>query len=107
MCEARSPRFTCSLVQVFLAVETGSNRELASKVDRSFSLWTINEGLPRLVKAVSKELVTRVKKISQVFREKDILARLMDCPYAVKLYCTFQDEKTLCTYGPMRERKRR
>jgi len=51
-----------------------------------------------LVKAVSKDLVTRLKKISQVFREKDILARLTDCTYAVKLYCTFQDEKTLCKY---------
>jgi serine/threonine protein kinase len=51
-----------------------------------------------LVKAVSKELVTRLKKISQVFREKDILARLNDCPYAVKLYCTFQDDRTLCKY---------
>jgi serine/threonine protein kinase len=51
-----------------------------------------------LVKAVSKELVTRLKKISQVFREKDILALLTDCTYAVKLYCTFQDEKTLCKY---------
>ncbi|CAF1013115.1 unnamed protein product [Adineta ricciae] len=69
---------------VFLAMENGSNRELA-------------------IKAVSKELVTRLKKISQVFREKDILARLTDCPYAVKLYCTFQDEKTLyfgLTYCP-------
>ena len=37
-----------------------------------------------------------MKKKSQVFREKDILARLNDCNYAVKLYCTFQDEKTLC-----------
>ena len=51
-----------------------------------------------LVKAVSKELVTRLKKISQVFREKDILARLNDCAYAVKLYCTFQDDRTLCKY---------
>lgn len=50
------------------------------------------------MKAVSKDLVTRLKKISQVFREKDILARLSDCNYAVKLYCTFQDEKTLCKY---------
>ena len=57
----------------------------------------------RLVKAVSKELVTRMKKISQVFREKDILARLTDCPYAMKLYCTFQDERTLCTYRQIRE----
>jgi len=52
-----------------------------------------------LVKAVSKDLVTRLKKISQVFREKDILARLTDCTYAVKLYCTFQDDKTLCKYS--------
>jgi len=51
-----------------------------------------------LVKAVSKDLVTKLKKISQVFREKDILARLSDCNYAVKLYCTFQDERTLCKY---------
>lgn len=49
-----------------------------------------------LVKAVRKDLITRTKKTSQVFREKDILARLTDCPYSVKLYCTFQDERTLC-----------
>ncbi|CAF1270849.1 unnamed protein product, partial [Rotaria sordida] len=61
---------------VFLAIETATNRELA-------------------IKAVSKDLVTRLKKISQVFREKDILARLTDCNYAAKLYCTFQDDKTL------------
>ncbi|CAF0900596.1 unnamed protein product [Adineta steineri] len=69
---------------VFLAIESGTNRELA-------------------IKAVSKELVTRTKKISQVFREKDILALLTDCSYAVKLYCTFQDERTLyfgLTYCP-------
>ncbi|CAF4412536.1 unnamed protein product [Rotaria sp. Silwood2] len=69
---------------VFLAIETVTNRELA-------------------LKAVSKDLVTRLKKISQVFREKDILARLTDCNYAVKLYCTFQDDKTLyfgLTYCP-------
>ncbi|CAF3401077.1 unnamed protein product [Rotaria sp. Silwood1] len=64
---------------VFLAIDTATNRELA-------------------IKAVSKDLVTRLKKISQVFREKDILARLTDCNYAVKLYCTFQDDKTLCKY---------
>jgi serine/threonine protein kinase len=51
-----------------------------------------------LVKAVGKDLIKRLKKSSQVFREKDILARLNDCSYAVKLYCTFQDEKTLCKY---------
>ena len=50
----------------------------------------------RLVKAVSKELVTRLKKVSEVFREKEILARLTSCPYAVNLYCTFQNERTLC-----------
>ncbi|CAF1356996.1 unnamed protein product [Rotaria sordida] len=69
---------------VFLAIETATNRELA-------------------IKAVSKDLVTRLKKISQVFREKDILARLTDCNYAAKLYCTFQDDKTLyfgLTYCP-------
>jgi serine/threonine protein kinase len=59
-----------------------------------------------LVKAVSKDLVTRVKKISQVFREKDILARLTDCTYAVKLYCTFQDEKTLCKYSLVNKNNR-
>jgi serine/threonine protein kinase len=51
-----------------------------------------------LVKAVSKDLVTRLKKTAQVFREKEILARLSDCTYAVKLHCTFQDERTLCKY---------
>lgn len=51
-----------------------------------------------LVKAVSKDLITRLKKKSQIFREKDILARLNDCAYSVKLYCTFQDEKTLCKF---------
>lgn len=51
-----------------------------------------------LVKAVSKDLITRLKKISQIFREKDILAQLTDCNYVVKLYCTFQDERTLCKY---------
>ncbi|CAF0835244.1 unnamed protein product [Didymodactylos carnosus] len=69
---------------VFLAIETATNRQLA-------------------IKAVSKELVTRCKKVAQVFREKEILARLMDSSYIVKLYCTFQDEKTLyygLTYCP-------
>jgi hypothetical protein len=50
------------------------------------------------VKAVSKELITRLKKVAEVFREKDILARLSDCVYSVKLHCTFQNEKTLCKY---------
>jgi serine/threonine protein kinase len=51
-----------------------------------------------LVKAVSKELIKRLKKVEEVFREKSILAQLADCPYAVKLYCTFQNESTLCKY---------
>jgi len=45
---------------------------------------------------VSKDLITRLKKVPEVFREKSILAKLTDCPYAVKLYCTFQNETTLC-----------
>ena len=86
----------CTL-QVFLAIETSTNRELAGTNTRCSCVL---HGVLRvtLVKAVSKDLVTRLKKISQVFREKDILARLSDSPYAVKLYCTFQDEKTLCKY---------
>ena len=52
-----------------------------------------------LVKAVSKELITRLKKIAEVFREKEILARLTDCSYAIQLDCTFQNEHTLCKSG--------
>jgi len=73
-----------SFSTVFFAIETSSNREFA-------------------IKAVRKDLITRTKKTSQIFREKDILARLTDCPYSVKLYCTFQDDKTLyfaLTYCP-------
>jgi serine/threonine protein kinase len=87
---------TCTF-QVFLAIETGTNRELAG-MNTCCARASHGVSLVTLVKAVSKELVTRLKKISQVFREKDILARLSDSPYAVKLYCTFQDEKTLCKY---------
>jgi len=44
-----------------------------------------------------------LKKVPEVFREKSILAKLTDCPYAVTLYCTFQNESTLyfgLTYCP-------
>ncbi|CAF1139755.1 unnamed protein product [Rotaria sordida] len=61
---------------VSFAIETATNRELA-------------------IKAVDKDLIKRLKKIPEVFREKEILARLNDCPYAIKLYCTFQNERTL------------
>ncbi|CAF4971373.1 unnamed protein product [Rotaria sp. Silwood1] len=67
---------TGSYSTVFFAIETATNRELA-------------------IKAVNKDLIKRLKKIPQVFREKEILARLNDCDYAVKLYCTFQNESTL------------
>lgn len=92
--EAKRKVLIGHFLQVFFAVETGTNREFASKSRR-------REGAERklsffVVKAVRKDLITRTKKTSQIFREKEILARLTDCPYSVKLYCTFQDDKTLC-----------
>ncbi|CAF3895319.1 unnamed protein product [Rotaria magnacalcarata] len=67
---------TGSYSTVFFAIEKATDRELA-------------------IKAVDKELIKRLKKIPEVFREKEILARLNDCAFAVKLYCTFQNESTL------------
>ncbi|CAF3564581.1 unnamed protein product [Rotaria socialis] len=67
---------TGSYSTVFFAIEKATDRELA-------------------IKAVDKELIKRMKKTPEVFREKEILTRLNDCAFAVKLYCTFQNESTL------------
>ena len=53
------------------------------------------------VKVCEKRHIIRERKAEYVRRERDILDHLSrnsrrDCPFFIRLYCTFQDEERLC-----------
>lgn len=51
------------------------------------------------VKILDKRHIIREKKVQYVSREKEILT-LIDHPFFVKLYFTFQDKDNLCILHP-------
>ena len=89
-------------IQVYLAKDVQTNKEFAS-----ISLLTSHEPASILiiyllsVKVCDKHHIIRERKQQYIQREKEGLKQLSDntnpsAPFFVRLYCTFQDESSLC-----------